>query len=446
MAAANTDLLRKYSRRWVGQIGAGGVADASVTTIPLSSTTNLATDTAVTVVIDRVDSSGTSTPSLEETVIGVVSGSNLVTCTRGVEGTAQAHSAGAVVEVLVTSDALNDMIDHLLVGHTQLGAHIASLPLTTPKITTAIHDANGNEVIKTPATSSAVNEITVTNSITACDVLISATGGDTDISLRINPKGAGKLKLGTANLQWPNSDGSANQLLKTDGAGELGFVTGSTIGNDGWTPVSDSWSYASASTVTVPSGAASLYKKGDKVKFTQTTVKYFVITGVADTVLTFAVNTDYVVANAAISAISYSHQDSPIGFPTYFTYAPTWTADSGVAPAIVNGTITGRYNITSNGLCFVEIIVSMGSSSTFGSGGTAYRLDLPVAFANSNGMLFGCHYNDSSTASGNTVGYGEFAATSKINLRVIADDYVYTTTPFTWASGDKIMVSGSYFI
>jgi len=446
MAASNTDLLKKLARRWVGQIGAGGVADASVTTVPLSSTTNLPTDTAVAVVIDRVDSSGTSTPSLEETIIGVVSGSNLVTCTRGVEGTAQAHSAGAVVEVLVTNKGYNDIIDALLVGHTQLGAHIASLPLTTPKITTAIHDANGNEVIKTPATTSAVNEITVTNSITACDVLVSATGGDTNINLRIHPKGSGVLKLGTANLQWPNSDGSASQLLKTDGAGVLSFVTGSTIGNDGWTSVSDSWSYASASTITVPSGAASLYKKGDKIKFTQTSVKYFVIVAVADTLLTVAVNTDYVVANAAISAISYSHQDSPIGFPTYFTYAPTWTADSGVAPAIVNGTITGRYNIAANGLCFVEIIVSMGASSTYGSGGTAYRLDLPVAYANSTGMLLGCHYEDSGTATNNTLGYGEFAATTKINLRRIGGNYVYTTTPFTWATSDKILVSGSYFI
>lgn len=121
--ASNTDLLKKLSRRWVGQIGAGGVSDAVVTTVPLSSTTNLATDTAVVATIDRVDSTGTATPSLEETVIGVVSGSNLTTCTRGVEGTAQAHSAGAVVEILVTAKGINDLIDHLLTQHSQLGTH-----------------------------------------------------------------------------------------------------------------------------------------------------------------------------------------------------------------------------------------------------------------------------------------------------------------------------------
>lgn len=123
MAASNTDLFKKGSRKWVGQIGAAGVGDAVVTTIPLSSATGLPTDTGVEVVIDRVDSSGTKTPSLEETVIGVVSGSNLVTSTRGVEGTAQAHLAGAVVEVLITADMWNDIIDGILAEHSQLGVH-----------------------------------------------------------------------------------------------------------------------------------------------------------------------------------------------------------------------------------------------------------------------------------------------------------------------------------
>lgn len=126
MAAANTDKLRKLSRKWVGQIGSGGVSDAVVTTIPLASTTNLATDTAVTLVIDRVDSAGVKTPNKEETIVGVVSGSNIVNSVRGVEGTAQAHDAGAVVEVLVTADGYNDIIDHLLVGHLQDGRHSGS--------------------------------------------------------------------------------------------------------------------------------------------------------------------------------------------------------------------------------------------------------------------------------------------------------------------------------
>lgn len=98
---------------------------------------------------------------------------------------------------------------------------------------------------------------------------------------------------------------------------------------DGWIPSGDSWAYASTSTITVPSGAASLYQKGDRIKFTQTTVKYFVIVAVADTVLTLFGGTDYTVANAAISAISYSHKENPLGYPDWFACAaPTYTVSN----------------------------------------------------------------------------------------------------------------------
>ena len=121
--AANTDKFKKLARKWVGSIGAGGVADGTVTTIPLSSSSGLPTDTAVVATIDRVDANGIATPSLEESVVGVVSGDNLVTCTRGVEGTAQAHSAGAVVEILFTNKVWGDLIDGILAEHSQAGAH-----------------------------------------------------------------------------------------------------------------------------------------------------------------------------------------------------------------------------------------------------------------------------------------------------------------------------------
>ncbi len=97
----------------------------------------------------------------------------------------------------------------------------------------------------------------------------------------------------------------------------------------GWIPVSDSWTYASATTITVPSGAASIYQKGDKIKLTQTTVKYFYIVGVADTVLTITGGTSYTLADAAISVQYYSHVANPMGFPHWFTFVPTITGSTG---------------------------------------------------------------------------------------------------------------------
>jgi hypothetical protein len=155
MPAAATDKFKKGYKRWVGQIGSGGVADATTTTVPLASVTNLPTDTAVVIVIDRVDANGVATPSLEESVIGVVSGSNLTNCVRGAEGTAQAHNAGAVVELLVTAKSWNDLIDGLLVQHSQLGYHTN---ITASNITAS-------------ATLSASH-------ITACDIVASGIGSN----------------------------------------------------------------------------------------------------------------------------------------------------------------------------------------------------------------------------------------------------------------------------
>lgn len=200
MAAAATDKFKKLARRWVGQIGSGGVSDASTTTVPLSSATNLPADTGVVAVIDRVDANGTATASKEETIVGVVSGSNLVSCVRGAEGTAQAHDAGAVVEILFTNRVWGDLVDGILVEHAQTGKHAT---ITT----TGLNDTNGNELIKVTATASAVNEFTVANAVTGSGPVLSATGGDTDIDINLTPKGAGDVNIPTGvNIQVNGAD------------------------------------------------------------------------------------------------------------------------------------------------------------------------------------------------------------------------------------------------
>lgn len=58
-----------------------------------------------------------------------------------------------------------------------------------------LFDANGNEVIKWASTASAVNEITLTNTATGTSPAISATGGDTNLGLRLILKGTGALSI-----------------------------------------------------------------------------------------------------------------------------------------------------------------------------------------------------------------------------------------------------------
>jgi len=63
-----------------------------------------------------------------------------------------------------------------------------------------IGDENGNEQIIFQTTSSAVNQIDVTNSATGNAPSIQATGGDSNISLKVGPKGTGLIEvLGATN-------------------------------------------------------------------------------------------------------------------------------------------------------------------------------------------------------------------------------------------------------
>jgi hypothetical protein len=94
--------------------------------------------------------------------------------------------------------------------------------LTNPRLQNSIDDINGNELIKITATVSAVNEIHVTNAATTNNPKIEASGNDANIGIEITPKGTGNLVLD--GLSWPNADGSADQVMKTDGSGKLEFA------------------------------------------------------------------------------------------------------------------------------------------------------------------------------------------------------------------------------
>lgn len=194
MAANTTDKFLKATPNFSTTIGSGGVANGTATTIPLDSVSGLATDTAIELVINRLNSSQQITNNYE-TIRGTVSGTNIVNCARGVEGTAQAWAAGITVEYLATADIQNRLVDGILVDHAQLGYH------------KSLTDTNGNEWIKQTATASAVNEFTVANAATGNGPTMSATGGDTDIDINITPKGAGDVNLPTGvNIQVNNAD------------------------------------------------------------------------------------------------------------------------------------------------------------------------------------------------------------------------------------------------
>ena len=102
--------------------------------------------------------------------------------------------------------------------------------LTAPKIGTSILDTNGNELFLLTATGSAVNELTYANAATGNKPAFTATGSDTNIGVSIQPKGSGTVTIDA--LTFPAADGSANQILTTNGSGVLSFVDNS--GGTSW--------------------------------------------------------------------------------------------------------------------------------------------------------------------------------------------------------------------
>jgi len=209
----NTEKFIEAVRRFSTTIGVGGVANGTVTTVPLTLMPAVFSDgDPIEIVVDRVSITGALTTDFEETIMGVVSGSNIITADRGIEGTAQAHSAGAVVEIKLTADMWNRLVEGIKAEHSQTGAH---------KFTQVI-DSNGNETIKLAGVASAVNEVSVSNAATNNAPKVEATGGDTNIDLKLLPKGTGALSVaGTTNYEnnVTDDDDIPNKKYVDDNAG-----------------------------------------------------------------------------------------------------------------------------------------------------------------------------------------------------------------------------------
>lgn len=111
---------------------------------------------------------------------------------------------------------------------------------------------------------------------------------------------------------------------------------------DGWNAANETWTYASSDaptyTFTVSGDETSKYSPGMRVKLTQTSTKYFLITAVSysspNTTVTLYGGTDYSLANATITNPYYSTAKAPQGFPldpSKWTVEVTNTSDNSQA-------------------------------------------------------------------------------------------------------------------
>jgi len=211
---------------------------------------------------------------------------------------------------------------------------------------------------------------------------------------------------------------------------------------DGWTPVTDTWTYASATTITVPTGATSIYSIGDKFKLTaNSVVLQGYIIGIADTLLTVVGDA---LTNHAFTNTYYSKACTPLGFPQSFNYTP-----SGVSAT--NVTKTGRYRIVGR-ICKVEMSFSFTGAITFTT-----HPGLPVtASANLLGNTLTHNVNicghvacyDDGTAWRIMTMFPQIAPSGTVCTVIRVADIVElsATVPHTWANNDAMYISITYEI
>lgn len=169
--------------------------------------------------------------------------------------------------------------------------------------------------------------------------------------------------------------GTSGQFLKTQGA-SANPTWADASATDGWIADSNTYVYVSASSFKITgTDLTTRFTKGTRIKFTQTTAKYFVVVSSSfstDTTVTVAVNTDYTIANAAITSPYYSYQLSPAGYPNWFTFSPTFGGFS-VNPS---GGMGMKYRIEGNTCYFKMHYTSDGTSNA-----TTFTITIPVAAA-----------------------------------------------------------------
>lgn len=134
--------------------------------------------------------------------------------------------------------------------------------------------------------------------------------------------------------------------------------------------------------------------------------------------------------------------------PTYdtaeFTYNPQW-ASTGTQPAIVNGTIIGKYSIKNNQV-FVNVRQTNGGSTTYGTGTYTWSLPFASKTIASYGSNGSCQVFDNS-ASTFYVGRSSIGSNSStINLAThAAASLMSATVPITLATSDVIDFANVYY-
>jgi len=206
--------------------GVSGSAILDEDNLQSNSATKLATQQSIKAYVDSKVSDVTASSTTTFTNKTITS----AVLNTGVSGSAvldEDNLASNSATKLATQQSIKAYVDN-----NQSGVTASSTTTFTNKTLTAakivdggfLADANGNELIKMQTTSSAVNELEVTNAATGGAVVIGTSGGDSNVDLTLTPKGTGEVNIATGNLNYSGTAVTATGV-------ELNYLdTGAAVG------------------------------------------------------------------------------------------------------------------------------------------------------------------------------------------------------------------------
>jgi hypothetical protein len=132
----------------------------------------------------------------------------------------------------------------------------------------------------------------------------------------------------------------------------------------------------------------------------------------------------------------------------WLDWTPTWTALT-TNPVLGDGSLVGRYSVVGK-ICFVDITLIMGSTTTYGSGG--WRISLPFApatraLSTHSSYGSGCINDVSTGANIENISVRTNSVNRYINRFYYPGGFnITSTTPITWAVNDWLAYSLAYEI
>lgn len=138
--------------------------------------------------------------------------------------------------------------------------------------------------------------------------------------------------------------------------------------------------------------------------------------------------------------------DNDTAYPVAFT--PEWTCTSGTQPSLGNGTLVGYYSQIGHEV-HATIVLTAGSTTTFGTGAWAFSLPFPTAdIVTQWGKVFMEPHDGASLWTGFVYAQKNASivnVTTTSGGTVNTADIISAGIPFTWASGDKMTIDFRYW-